>query len=82
MCKYEMDLASIVEDTEWTWFGLQTYGQTDRLKTVYPLNFVGDGGGGGGGIIIISYQFSWKYDYENITAPSLCCANVSSGQTF
>ena len=39
MYKYEMDLAIIVEDSEWTWFHLQTdvhtYQQTDRVKLVY-----------------------------------------------
>ena len=30
MCKYEMDPANIVEDTEWTRFGLQTDGQADH----------------------------------------------------
>ena len=35
MCKYEMDLMSIVEDTE------RTDGQTDKVKPVYPpFNFV------------------------------------------
>ena len=29
MCKYEMDLVSIVEDAEWTRFCPQTYGQMD-----------------------------------------------------
>ena len=32
MCKYEMDLASIVEDTEQTWFCRQT----DKVKPIYP----------------------------------------------
>ena len=49
MCKYEMDLASIMEDTEWTLFHLQTGrqmgghtdGQTDGVKAAYFLNFVG-----------------------------------------
>ena len=39
MCKYEMDLASIVEDTEQT--DGQTDGQTYKVKRVYtPFNFV------------------------------------------
>ena len=33
MCKYEMDPASIVEDTERTRFCTQT----DKVKPVYPL---------------------------------------------
>ena len=43
MCKYEMDPASIVEDTERTRFVLQTDRPTDKVKPVYPLplNFVG-----------------------------------------
>ena len=40
MCKYEMDPASIVEDTEWIRFCPQmdrrTDRQTDRVKPVYP----------------------------------------------
>ena len=40
MCKYEMDPAIIVEDTERTWFCPQTDRQTDRrtddVKPVYP----------------------------------------------
>ena len=36
MVKHEMDSASIVEDTERTWFALQAGGRT---------NFVGGGGG-------------------------------------
>ena len=49
MCKYEMDLASIVEDTELTLFCPQTDGQTDKwmdkVKPVYPpFNFVEAGG--------------------------------------
>ena len=42
MCKYEMDPASIVEDTEWTRFCPQTDGETDRrtdkVKSVYPTS--------------------------------------------
>ena len=49
MYTYEMDVASIVEDTEWTRFGLQTDGwmdggmvrqmnrQMDKVKPVYLL---------------------------------------------
>ena len=53
MCKYEMDLTSIVEDTEQTRFCPQMDGQTDRpmdrrtddVKPVYPpFNFVEAGG--------------------------------------
>ena len=45
MCKYEMDPASILEDTERTRFGPQMDGQTDRrtdnVKPVYPsFNFI------------------------------------------
>ena len=40
MCKYEMDPASIVEDTERARFcpqtDRQTDGQTDKVKPVYP----------------------------------------------
>ena len=51
MCKYEMDLMSIVEDTEWTPFCPQTdrwtEGQTDKVIPVYPpFKFVEGGGGG------------------------------------
>ena len=49
MYKYEMDLASIVEDTERTWFcpqmDAQTDGQTHDMKPVVPpFNFVEVGG--------------------------------------
>ena len=49
MCKYEMDPTSIVEDTELTRFCPQTdrrtYGQTDKVKPLYPpFNFVEAGG--------------------------------------
>ena len=57
MCKYEMDLRSIVKDTEQTRFCPQTDGQTDRrmngrtdkrtddVKPEYlPFNFVEAGG--------------------------------------
>ena len=45
MCKYVLDLASIVEDTEWTRFcpemERRTDGQTGKVKPVYlPFNFV------------------------------------------
>ena len=45
MCKYEMDPASIVEDTERPRFVLQTDRPTDKVKPVYPLplNFVAGG---------------------------------------
>ena len=45
MCKYEMDPASIVEDTERTRFVLQMDRPTDKVKPVYPLplNFVAGG---------------------------------------
>ena len=33
-----MDLASIVQDTEWTRFRPQTEGQTDKVKPVYSLS--------------------------------------------
>ena len=42
MCKYEMDPASIIGDTEWTRFCPQTDGETDRrtdkVKSVYPTS--------------------------------------------
>ena len=47
-----MDPASIVEDTQWTGFGQQMDGQTDRQwerqmeiveTNILPLNFVGGG---------------------------------------
>ena len=42
MCKYEMDPANIVGDTEWTRFCPQTNGETDRrtdkVKSVYPTS--------------------------------------------
>ena len=41
MCKYEMDLSSIVEETEWTQFGLQIDRQMDKVKPAYPLKCVG-----------------------------------------
>ena len=36
MCKYEMDVASIVDDTKRTRFFLSTEGQTGMVKPVYP----------------------------------------------
>ena len=36
MCKYEMDLKSIVEDTERTRFCPQTDRRTNKVKPVYP----------------------------------------------
>ena len=46
MCKCEMDLTSIVEDTERTRFCPQTDGQTDgrRKTSIPPFNFVKAGG--------------------------------------
>ena len=43
--EYEMDLASIVEDTERTRFGLQKDGQMGRQSetSIPPLNFVSAG---------------------------------------
>ena len=38
-----MDPDSIMENTEQTGFGLQTDRRTDKVKPVYPLNFVGGG---------------------------------------
>ena len=53
MCKYEVDLATIAEDTEWTQFcpqiGTQTDGQTNRPTddpgetSIPPFNFVEQG---------------------------------------
>ena len=45
MCEYQMDLASIVEDTERTRFRQLTDGRTDgkRADKVKPVYFVGDG---------------------------------------
>ena len=42
-CKYELDLASIVEDKERKWFGLQTNRRTDKVKPQYApqLNWWG-----------------------------------------
>ena len=49
MCKYKMDLANIVKDTEWTQFCPQTDRQMDRrtdmVKPVYPpFSFIEAGG--------------------------------------
>ena len=60
MCKYEMDLMSIIEDTERTRFCPQTDrrtdGQTDKVIPVYPpFNFVEAGG------IIIHHLFIHKH---------------------
>ena len=45
MCKYEMDPAITVEDTEQTRFCPLTDGRTDDVKPVYPpFNFVEAGG--------------------------------------
>ena len=49
MWTHHMDLASIVEDTEQTKYGLQpdwwtdkqVYEWTHKVKPVYPLNFIG-----------------------------------------
>ena len=50
MYKYEIDPASIVEDTEQTLFCPHTDGRTDgqtvKVKPVYPLQVRGGGGGG------------------------------------
>ena len=45
MCKYEMDPASIVEDTERTWLRLRTDdGQMDKqADNISLLNFIGEG---------------------------------------
>ena len=46
MCKHEMDLASIVEDTEWTRLCPQTDGQTERQMdgqgetSIPPFNLI------------------------------------------
>ena len=37
MCKYEMDPANVVKDTERTRFGLQTDRRMDKVKPVYPI---------------------------------------------
>ena len=37
MCKYEMDLTSIVEDTEWTPFCPQMDRRTDRRTSVLHI---------------------------------------------
>ena len=43
MCKYDMDLASIAEDIEWTSTDGQTYRQMDSKLVYPPLNFIGGG---------------------------------------
>ena len=49
MCKYVMDLASIVEDTEQIWFHPQTDRRTDKVKAVFtPLSTSLKRGVGGG----------------------------------
>ena len=41
MCKYEMDPANIVQDTDRTGFSPQMDGQTDKVKPVYAsFNFI------------------------------------------
>ena len=40
MCKYEMDPISILEDTERTWFRLQTDGRTHGRGEFNQYNFV------------------------------------------
>ena len=40
MHKYELDPASIVEDTEWTWFCPQTDRRIDNVKPVYPRAYL------------------------------------------
>ena len=52
MCKYEMDPASIVEDTEQTPFCPQTDRQTWWTQCTPTPTGGGGGGGGGGGVII------------------------------
>ena len=56
MCKYEMDPAKIVEDTEQTWFYPQTDRRMDRQtdsrwadswNKYTTFNFIEVGGGGG-----------------------------------
>ena len=39
MCRYEMDPASIAEDTERTRFGLQMEGQTKRETDGYSIQY-------------------------------------------
>ena len=61
MCKYEMDPTSIVEDTEQTWFCLQT----DRVKPVYPpFNFIE--AGGIKSFVVIYYQKCLKINKMNV----------------
>ena len=68
MCKYEMDLASIVEDTKWTRFCPQTDGGTDgqRETSIAPFQLRWSGGYNKVGIITIfsslttiGFQFQW-----------------------
>ena len=60
MYKYEMDLTSIVEDTERTPFCPQTDRQTDKVKPVYlPFNF--DEAGGIKIHVYIDYRKSHTY---------------------
>ena len=44
MCKYQMDLTSIVEDTEQTWFCPETDRRTRWKQYTPPFNFVKDEG--------------------------------------
>ena len=60
MRKYEMDLASIVEDTEWTRFYLQTDRQT-RWNQYTPLQLQWAGG-------IIMFKFLSLYESRLILA--------------
>ena len=39
MYRYKMDPASIVDDTEWTLFRVQTEGQIDRRTWILIANF-------------------------------------------
>ena len=58
MCKYERDLASIVEDTDRKWFcphtDGRTDGHTDKVKPVYPIQLRWAGG------IMTSSLVSWR----------------------
>ena len=63
VCKYEMDPACIVEDTEWTWFCPQTDRWADRRSRwnqYTPFNFV-QGWVGVGGIITWKVKWKWKH---------------------
>ena len=59
MCKYEIDPASIVEDTEWTPFCPQMDGPTDRRSWTPPppppFSFIEMGG-----IIILVFSLIWS----------------------